>query len=195
MIHFENHTAKVEALLNLLRSKGSENYFSEPVTQLEHALQTAHFASLHTDNPLVIIAALLHDIGHLMESSTDTGHSELGNQNHDFLGAAYLKSLGFRKDVTYLVANHVKAKRYLVTTDPEYRANLSEASKQTLILQGGSMWPDEISRFESEPEMDLMILIRMCDEMAKVPGLSVQPLEFYRPMIETYLDPTFNAQN
>ena len=188
MIYFENHTMKIDELFRLLLSKGSENYFSEPVTQLEHALQTAHFASQHTDNPLVIIAALLHDIGHLLESSSETAHSELGHQNHDFLGAAYLKTLGFRKDVTYLVANHVKAKRYLVTTDPEYRSNLSEASKQTLILQGGSMWPDEISRFESEPEMDLMILIRICDEMAKVPGLTVYPLEYYRPMIETYLE-------
>ncbi len=188
MIYFESHTVKVDELFNLLLSKGSENYFSAPVTQLGHALQTAHFASQHTDNAVVIIAALVHDIGHLMESSTDDGLSELGNQNHDFLGAAYLKTLGFRKDVTYLVANHVKAKRYLVTTDPEYRANLSEASKQTLILQGGSMWPDEVSRFESEPEMDLMILIRICDEMAKVPGLSVHPLEYYRPLIETYLE-------
>jgi putative nucleotidyltransferase with HDIG domain len=188
MIYSERHTVKIDELFNLLLTRGSENYFSEPVTQLEHALQSAHFASLHTDNPLVIIAALLHDIGHLMEPSTDAVQPELGNQNHDFLGAAYLKTLGFRKDVTYLVANHVKAKRYLVTTDPEYRANLSEASKQTLILQGGSMWPDEVSRFESEPEMDLMILIRICDEMAKVPGLPVHPLEYYRPIIETYME-------
>ncbi|MDZ4709382.1 MAG: HDIG domain-containing protein [Saprospiraceae bacterium] len=195
MIDFENHKVSVDELFKLLQSRGSENYFSEPVTQLEHALQTAHFARNHTDNPLVIIAALLHDIGHLIEPSPAAAHPELGNQDHDYLGAAYLKTLGFRKEVTYLVANHVKAKRYLVTTDPKYRANLSEASKQTLVLQGGSMWPDEVSRFESEPEIDLMILIRICDEMAKVPGLTVHTLEYYRPMIETYLEQANHTPN
>lgn len=195
MIYFESHTVRVDELFKLLLTRGSENYFSEQVTQLEHALQSAHFASLHTDNPLVIIAALLHDVGHLIESASNTAYPELGNQDHDFLGAAHLNTFGLRKDVTSLVANHVKAKRYLVTTDPEYRTNLSEASKQTLILQGGTMSEDEVSRFESEPEMDLMILLRICDEKAKVPGLSVHPLEYYRPLIINYLEQGYTTPN
>lgn len=106
MIYFESHTVRVNELFKLLLTRGSENYFSEPVTQLEHALQTAHFDSLHTDNPLVITTTL-HGVDHLIEIAP---YAEQGNQDHDFLGAACLYTFGSRKDVSILVANHLKPK-------------------------------------------------------------------------------------
>jgi len=46
---------------------GSSDYIGEHITQLEHALQAAHFATQnHTDDPVFILAALLHDVGHLL---------------------------------------------------------------------------------------------------------------------------------
>lgn len=176
-----------DVLFRLLVHKGSGAYFSEPVTQLEHALQAAACAQEHTDKPHVILAALLHDIGHLLEGGVSNDWDSLGQPNHDKLGSAYLESLGFGTEITRLVENHVKAKRYLVTVDPAYRLSLSEASKQTFVLQGGEMWPDEIRSFEMDPDFDHIIFIRLCDEKAKDPGKQVADLEYYRPMIEHYL--------
>ena len=81
----------------------------------------------------------------------------------------------------------MRAKRYLVTTDFDYKNKLSAASKLTLIQQGGPMRVDEVESFESDPDFDDIILIRICDELAKTPGLPVPLLESYSPMIKQYL--------
>ncbi len=188
-----NPQVNTQELFDLLILKGPDAYFAEPVTQLEHALQTAHFVSTHTDNPELIIGALIHDVGHLIEP--EEGTQALGNPHHDQAGAIYLKSLGFGKEITDLVEHHVNAKRYLVSTDPLYKAKLSEASKQTLELQGGPMWPDEIQAFEAEPEFDNIIMVRICDEMAKIPGLEVPNLECYRTVVEAYLTTRHKIEN
>ena len=133
---------------------------------------------------VIELAALLHDIGHLIEDETE---DLLGHYDHDRIGAAYLRDLGFGPDITRLVENHVRAKRYLVTTDFDYKNKLSAASKLTLIQQGGPMRVDEVESFESDPDFDDIILIRICDELAKTPGLPVPLLESYSPMIKQYL--------
>ncbi|MEP7321729.1 MAG: HD domain-containing protein [Saprospiraceae bacterium] len=192
-----NHRTRINELFYLLTSKGSGAYFAEPVTQLEHALQAAYHAKINSDDEDVILAALLHDVGHLLESgdheSGHENHSHLGHQDHDKLGGTFLKKLGFGKNIIDMVENHVQAKRYLVTTDPDYRSKLSDASKQTLILQGGPMWPQEVEKFESQQHFDEMILIRICDEMAKEPGKCVDGLESYRDLLERHL--TRNQEN
>lgn len=46
---------------------GASDYVGEPVSQEEHALQTAHFARQdRPEDPGFYVAALLHDVGHLM---------------------------------------------------------------------------------------------------------------------------------
>lgn len=184
MIDFDSMQTRIDHLFLLLNSKGNEAYHSEPVSQLEHALQSAYYAKYHTDKPNIILAALLHDIGHLIEDETE---DLLGHYDHDRIGAAYPRDLGFGPDITRLVENHVRAKRYLVTTDFDYKNKLSAASKLTLIQQGGPMRVDEVESFESDPDFDDIILIRICDELAKTPGLPVPLLESYSPMIKQYL--------
>lgn len=182
MIDFDNSQARINEIFYLLTSRGSGAYYGEEVTQLEHALQAAHHAVNTTDSEEIILAALLHDIGHLLEEEEPLGH-----QDHDRLGGAYLNKMGFSDTLIQLVTNHVKAKRYLVATDLNYRDKLSEASKQTLVLQGGPMTKEEVEAFEAEEYFDDMILIRLCDEQAKDPQMQVMGLEHYRPMLERHL--------
>jgi len=48
----------------LFRRHGHEQYDGEPVTQLEHALQTAHLAEASGADDALVTACLLHDLGH-----------------------------------------------------------------------------------------------------------------------------------
>ena len=45
---------------------GAQQYSGEPVTQLEHALQTAHLAEQPGADDALVTACLLHDLGHLL---------------------------------------------------------------------------------------------------------------------------------
>jgi len=88
----------------------------------------------------VILAALFHDIGHLL-SMEDGELKRMGNfgaQNHGQLGKAFLEKCGIPYPIPDLVNNHVNAKRYLVSKHSEYHDKLTPASKQTLIHQGTS---------------------------------------------------------
>ena len=68
--------------------KGHSPYFGEPVSQLQHALQAAFFAQQEQAPPHLVVAALVHDIGHLVENTPediadhgiDARHEELGEQ-------------------------------------------------------------------------------------------------------------------
>ena len=50
----------------LFARKGGRAYDGEGVTQLEHALQTANLAQHSGATPALVTAALLHDLGHLL---------------------------------------------------------------------------------------------------------------------------------
>ena len=44
-------------------------HYGEDVSQLEHALQTAHHARVDGAPPALVAAALLHDVGHMMQKA------------------------------------------------------------------------------------------------------------------------------
>ena len=89
--------------------------------------------------------------------------------------------------ITHLIANHVEAKRYLVTTQPDYKSNLSTASLITLEHQGGMMSDDEVAKFENDPYFDDIITIRICDEKAKSETPSPYRIEDFRPILFSVL--------
>ncbi|HAD12787.1 MAG TPA: phosphohydrolase [Saprospirales bacterium] len=168
--------SNIALILSAFRERGHEEYHGEPVSQLEHAIQAAELARIKfPDDPEFIIAAFLHDFGHLCESSNGDMDG-FGKWDHEAIGAQQLKSLGLSPKITSLVANHVMAKRYLVSTDPLYFAGLSEASKITLEKQGGLLTPEEQSDFEADPLFHLHISLRRIDEQAKATGLPVDTL-------------------
>ena len=164
----------------LFAQRGHDAYSGEPVSQLEHALQCAQLAEEANADDTVIMAALLHDIGHLLPSDAVNDHmDQFGRVDHEQLGADFLRQQGFPEKVAQLIEQHVNAKRYLVSVDREYAARLSEASVQTLLHQGGPMSALEASTFEEHPYFDDIIQLRRWDEQAKVPRMPTPELAYF----------------
>ena len=159
----------MEKVRSLYEKHGDSDYFGEPVTQYQHAIQAAYFAEKYAPNDEeLILAALLHDIGHLLGEKEEDRMGKLGVLRHEYLGGEYLrKELGLSERICYLVENHVNAKRYLTHVDKDYYNRLSDASKQTLVYQGGPMNDDEAKRFRSHGEFELCLRMRTFDEAAK----------------------------
>lgn len=174
-----------EEILDLYQRGGNDAYFGEDVTRLQHALQAAaSAAAAHADDELVV-AALLHDIGHLLPG--DNYHDEIGMVDHDQTCVAWLSARGFSARLISLVSGHIRAKRYLVTTRAEYRSRLSATSQRTLELQGGAMTPAEVETFEAHLHFRDVLRLRAWDEQAKDPGRVVPGLEIYLPRIKLVL--------
>jgi 2-amino-1-hydroxyethylphosphonate dioxygenase (glycine-forming) len=133
----------------------------------------------------VQVAAFLHDFGHFIIDAEPMG--DLGTLNHEQIGADWLRKRGFSDKICRLIAAHVNAKRYLVAVDEAYRNKLSEASRQTLVYQGGQMSPAEASHFEDDPHFFLYIRMRLWDEAAKDPSVSPPDLSVFRTKIIQHL--------
>lgn len=161
--------------------------YGEGVTQLEHALQTAHHAKLDDAPPTMIVAALLHDVGHMMQKVGENA-ADLGiDTRHEHISAGYL-SRAFGPDVTEPVRLHVAAKRYRVAVDPDYLERLSPASLQSLALQGGPMSPSEIETFMAEPAAAAALRLRGYDEAGKAPEAEVAGFETYHGLLRALID-------
>jgi len=132
----------------------------------------------------LIVAALLHDIGHLL-GDQDQGAlaREARDGRHETHGAALLKCF-FLPEVARPVALHVAAKRYLCAVDNVYLTRLSPASIRSLELQGGPMHRAEVVAFASLPHVDAAVALRLWDDQAKQPGRGVPGLEEYIPYLQ-----------
>src|SRR5262245_5090927 len=136
----------VTLIRRLFEERGADAYFGEPVSQLDHALQTAHLAAASGVSDALVVAALLHDIGHLIDSRPENIADNGIDARHEDTGVAFL-SRYFGDEVVEPVRLHVAAKRYLCSVSAEYAARLSPASAQSLALQGGPMSEDEAAAF------------------------------------------------
>jgi phosphonate degradation associated HDIG domain protein len=173
--------------LGILARASESGYFGEPVSQLAHALQCAHFARRAGGDDELVLAALLHDIGHLVAAPDAPQMEALGVVGHEAIGAEYLRARGFSTRVAELVRGHVQAKRYLTAADPAYLRRLSPASRRTLDFQGGPMRVDELAAFACDPLFADKLRLRRFDEAAKQTELAVEPCETYRPLILLHL--------
>lgn len=153
------------------------------VTQLEHALQTAAKARQDDASEADIVAALLHDVGHLLVEDHQERHHFLDwDQCHEEVGAKWLEQFSPRQ-VTVPVRLHIPAKRWLCTVDGGYWHGLSEASKHSLQLQGGTMCVEEIIAFEAHPGWQTAVTLRQRDDLAKHSGKRVSGLASYRSVV------------
>jgi [1-hydroxy-2-(trimethylamino)ethyl]phosphonate dioxygenase len=168
----------INAILDLFLQRGETAYFGEPVSQIEHALQTAHLAEQSGADRALIAAALLHDVGHLVHQRAETVADEGRDAHHESHGAHWLRQL-FGPEVTEPIRLHVEAKRYLCTVDADYRARLSPASEQSLQLQGGLLSPAEVQRFEQQPWFRQAVQLRRWDDEAKIVDWQVPGLQHY----------------
>jgi gamma-butyrobetaine dioxygenase len=175
--------ALTDHILDLLLAAGGESYFGEPVSQLEHALQTASLAVRGGAVDTLVVAALLHDIGHVLHGEPEHVADEGVDTRHENAGDQWLRA-GFGPSVTEPIRLHVAAKRYLCAIDPEYAMSLSAASQLSLALQGGPMSAEEITDFLRSPWWPDAVALRRWDDAAKIPGLKVPDLSSYRSRIE-----------
>ena len=179
--------ALTDHILDLLLAAGGESYFGEPVSQLEHALQTASLAVRGGAVDMLVVAALLHDIGHLLHGEPENIAGEGVDTRHEDAGDQWLRA-GFGPSVTEPIRLHVAAKRYLCAIDPEYAMSLSPASQLSLALQGGPMSEEEITEFLQSPWWPDAVALRRWDDVAKIPGLKVPDLSSYRSRIERVVE-------
>ena len=172
----------LDALLSLYGQAGSANYFGEAVTQTEHGRQAAHFARLAGASDALVIAALLHDVGHLLQHAPEDLAEWTADAHHEEIGSRWLAAR-FGPKLSEPVRLHVAAKRYLCATDSSYLRQLSSASVHTLGLQGGPMTAAEVTAFEAEPYYRDAILLRHCDDQGKVAGLATPEFKEYAGLI------------
>jgi phosphonate degradation associated HDIG domain protein len=172
-----------DELLSIYDGRGASAYFGEAVTVTEHGLQAAHFARRDSASDSLVIAALLHDVGHLIETVPAEIDDWKSDERHEVIGSRWLASY-FGPEVCEPVRLHVPAKRYLCTTEPTYFDTLSPASVMTLKLQGGPMSCGASEAFEAEPYFRDAVRLRRWDDEAKIAGLATPDFLHYRPLIE-----------
>jgi 2-amino-1-hydroxyethylphosphonate dioxygenase (glycine-forming) len=186
-------------IIQLFEQFGSRDYIGEPVSQIEHMSQCAALAEATEADEEVILAAWLHDIGHLCAYAFPELEAkymdEVGVVDHEKLGANYLRSKGFAEKVCSLVENHVAAKRYLTYFFPNYYDQLSDASKKTLTIQGGVMDKEEAKAFEADQLFNDYLLLRRWDDNAKKANQTVPSFTHYKQMIIDHLTKQNRIQN
>lgn len=173
-----------DQIVRLFDRRGEDAYFGEAVSQTEHALQSASLAEQEGAPDSLVVAALLHDVGHLVGGHDEDIADHGIDGAHEDSGAAWLAE-NFGPEVIEPIRLHVAAKRYLCAVDPAYFEALSPASKRSLELQGGPFEGDALRSFESNPYCQDAVRLRHWDDTAKVPGLPVPGLDHYRSRIES----------
>lgn len=176
----------------LFQRHGATQYSGEPVTQTEHALQTAFFAEQAGADDELVTAALLHDLGHLLHDSGDTPTMRGVDDLHQFYVLPFLRGL-FSARVLDAIAWHVDAKRYLCATRPAYQAALSADSQRSLRLQGGVFNDQEATAFLMRPHAQQAVHLRLWDDQAKVEGLATPTLAHYLARARRCLLPKTDA--
>ena len=184
-----NHaTDTAEEIFALYEKFGHADYIGEPVSQLEHMSQSAQLAMKEGFDDEVILAAFFHDIGHIcVMSHSENSMDGFGVMSHEKIGAEFLRAKGFPEKVAKLVESHVQAKRYLTFKYPEYFKSLSEASKKTLVFQGGVMDVEEAIAFEADRFFETSIRMRKWDEMAKETKVPILDLNVLKAKVVSIL--------
>lgn len=168
----------------LFDTKGGRMYSGEPVTQLEHALQSATLAESSGADPALITASLLHDLGHLLNDQGETPTQRGIDDVHQYFALPFLRAL-FDDEVLEPIRLHVDAKRYLCATRPGYHDGLSTDSKRSLALQGGVYSATEAADFVERAGASRAVQLRLWDDAAKIAGLKTPPLAHFVAIMET----------
>lgn len=177
----------VPFLAGIFERRGGEEYLGEPVTMAEHMLQGAALAEKADMPERIIVAALLHDIGHFTSEFGTYHPDDTHDRHHEEAGAEVLEAF-FPVIVTDCVRYHVAAKRYLCATKPEYLGRLSAASVHSLNLQGGPMDADEIAEFERNPNVAEIVQVRYLDDAGKHADMETPDFAHYASMVQRVVD-------
>jgi phosphonate degradation associated HDIG domain protein len=160
----------------LFSRHGANQYSGEPVTQLQHALQTAHLAEASGGDDALVTACLLHDLGHLLNDQgrgfNDTPSARGIDDTHQYHALPFLRGL-FPDAVLDAIKLHVDAKRYLCHANPDYFDRLSDDSKRSLALQGGVFSAEQAAAFLNQSGA------RQWDDLAKQADLTTPSLAHF----------------
>jgi len=180
--HAHPALAEIQALFD----RRGHLVYGEAITQTDHALQCATLAEQAQARPSLILAAWLHDIGHLQHQDAAAAVAEGRDDAHEALGAKFLHRW-FGPEVSEPVRLHVAAKRYLCSVDPSYVNSLSPLSQRTLAIQGGPMGPAEAAAFAQNPFCDDAVKLRRWDDTGKQPGQTTAPQAHFMAMAGHFL--------
>lgn len=101
----------------LFDQRGHEQYTGEPVTQLQHALQSGFLGEQAGASDELVTAAFLHDLGHMLHDLGETPSIHGVDDVHQYRVLPFLRGL-FPDSVINAIQRHVDAKRYLCATRP-----------------------------------------------------------------------------
>jgi phosphonate degradation associated HDIG domain protein len=177
----------VDFLADIFARRGGEEYLGEPVTMAQHMLQGAAIAEANGLGEEIIVAALLHDIGHFTSEFGTYTPDDTEDRFHEVAGAQVLAPF-LPPVITDCVRHHVAAKRYLCATRPEYLRRLSAASLHTLSLQGGPMSAEEVAAFEQNPHLAQIVQVRHLDEAGKRADMVTPDFAHFAPMVQRQVD-------
>jgi phosphonate degradation associated HDIG domain protein len=177
---------RIEDIRSLFDSYGALPYSHEPVTQLQHSLQTAALAEADGAADTLVAAAFLHDLGHMLRLHQKASDAPKPSEDdlHQYFALPFLRST-FPDDVLEPIKLHVEAKRCLSAIDPTYYSKLSPVSVHSLELQGGIHSPEEAARFKALPFAEEALRLRRWDDRAKTPGVSTPGLDHFLAIVES----------
>lgn len=175
-------------IIHLFQTRAGSQYGFEAVTLLQHALQCAQLAEQAGETAETIVAALLHDVGHLIgaEKRAHPDDRQETDDLHQYIALPFLRGL-LPDAVLEPIRLHVDAKRYLCGAEQGYWATLSPASRRSLELQGGAYADDELTTFMAQPFSHEAVRLRRYDDLAKVPNKSTPDLAYYENKLLTVL--------
>jgi phosphonate degradation associated HDIG domain protein len=168
---------------HLFDTYGAMAYSGEPVTQLQHALQSAALAEEAGADESLVGAAFLHDLGHLLNVQGETPTARGIDDLHQYFALPFLRPL-FGDAVLEPIRLHVDAKRCLCAIDADYFSKLSADSVRSLKLQGGIFSDLEAEEFLRKPFARDALSLRRWDDLAKQPERDTPPLDHYIQLIE-----------
>ena len=157
---------------------GARMYSGEPVTQSQHALQTACLAEQSSADDELVTACLLHDLGHMLNEQGETPTLRGFDDTHQYFALPFLRGL-FSDRVLDAIKLHVDAKRYLCRMRPDYWSALSADSKRSLELQGGIYSQKQCVEFIARPGALDAVKLRQWDDQAKQPNLTTPDLTHF----------------
>lgn len=175
----------LEDIETVYGSRGGLRY-GEGVSQLEHAVQCAALADADAAASSLVVAALLHDIGHLIAGEADIAAFGV-DDHHEAVGARALAGL-FGPAIYEPVALHVAAKRYLCYSEPSYFDALSLASQKSLDLQGGAFGAADAADFERRPHWQDAVRLRRIDDTGKARDVPHRAFADFMPLMRMLLD-------
>lgn len=175
--------SRVVSVVELLKQAGAHRYGGEPVSQLDHALQCALLAESEDAPEALVVAALLHDLGHLMHDLGENAAQHGVDDRHQVRALHLLKRV-FDSAVLEPIRLHVDAKRYLCCVDSTYHDALSPASKMSLELQGGAFSVEDAKHFITQPYARDAARLRTWDDRAKIPRQPTPELAHYTKIMK-----------